>query len=211
MKYIRLLPLFLIGMFLTACDHKPPVKQDVFPWQIKLLQNGGSQVFGMTLAETRLFEAEQKLGRQAEVALFEDARGLSLEAYFDSLLLGGLKCRMILTLRTTTELVSQLRDESVQHEPTSTGAYKYRLAGQARQDIRKLKIDAITYIPSVNLDEELVRLRFGEPDNILRLNETETRFIYQTKGLLLILNARGKDVLQYVHPQDFERLRLNAQ
>lgn len=55
--------------------------------------------------------------------------------------------------------------------------------------------------------------RFGQPAERVRSNGHLEHFLYPDKGLDLALDSEGKELLQYVAPVEFERLRqplLNA-
>lgn len=60
----------------------------------------------------------------------------------------------------------------------------------------------MTFIPSINLDEEVIRTRFGEPDQRTEL-EGVVHFLYPEKGLDVVIIEEGKEVIQYVVPRDF--------
>ncbi len=68
-------------------------------------------------------------------------------------------------------------------------------------------MSAIAFIPAANLDEAIVLQRFGAPDERIRADENREHFLYRAKGLDVQLDAKGKEVLQYVPPRDFARLR----
>jgi hypothetical protein len=49
--------------------------------------------------------------------------------------------------------------------------------------------------------------RFGAPAERIRQGETLEHFLYPAQGLDIVLDSKGKEVLQYVAPADFARLR----
>ena len=61
-------------------------------------------------------------------------------------------------------------------------------------------ITGITFLPSVNLDEEIILARFGEPDRREQLDGV-INYIYVKQGLDIILFEDAKEVLQYVVPK----------
>jgi len=65
----------------------------------------------------------------------------------------------------------------------------------------------MTFIPTVNIDEASAIKRFGPATEIIRTSEQVAHLLYPDKGLDIIINEDGKEVLQYVAPRDFERLR----
>ena len=68
-------------------------------------------------------------------------------------------------------------------------------------------IRSIAFIPSTNLDEATILQRFGAPAERLRGGEHIEHFLYPARGLDVVLDAKGKELPQYVAPRDFARLR----
>ena len=68
-------------------------------------------------------------------------------------------------------------------------------------------IASVTFIPAASLDEQTVLRRFGAPAERIRVDERVEHFLYPDKGLDLALDSKGKEVLQYVAPRQFARLR----
>ena len=66
-------------------------------------------------------------------------------------------------------------------------------------------ITGLTFIPAVNLDEEVILARFGEPEERIELGAV-THFLYSLKGLDVALHKDSKEVMQYVSPADFGQL-----
>ena len=73
-------------------------------------------------------------------------------------------------------------------------------------------IKAISVIPTVNLDEATVIQRFGQPGERLAVSEKRVHLLYPDKGLDVVVDGEGKELLQYVAPRNFALLRepLNA-
>jgi hypothetical protein len=70
-----------------------------------------------------------------------------------------------------------------------------------------LPIKAISVIPTVNLDEATVVQRFGPPGERLVVSERRVHLLYPDKGLDVVVDADGKELLQYVAPRNFALLR----
>jgi hypothetical protein len=66
-------------------------------------------------------------------------------------------------------------------------------------------------LPTFDLDEEITRARFGMPAEVLPVSAQEQHLLYPVLGLDLVLNADGKDVLQYLSPDDFDTHRAQLQ
>jgi len=85
---------------------------------------------------------------------------------------------------------------------------RYRLHPDDMPLAYQAPVKVINFLPSFRLDEDIVQSRFGTPAETIQIGAGETE-----KGLDLILNTEGKDVLQYLPPQDLHKHRklLQAQ
>lgn len=77
---------------------------------------------------------------------------------------------------------------------------------QTLSQIEAWPISAMTYMPFANLEEDIIVGRFGEPAEKIRSHEQAQHWLYPEKGLDLIINDVGKEILQYVPPGEFDRL-----
>jgi len=87
----------------------------------------------------------------------------------------------------------------------SGNAKKYYLSKDDLAQAYQGTITGLTFIPGVNLDQELVLARFGEPQERIQ-GDAVWHYLYPEKGLQVSLYAKAKEVLQYVRPQDFQLL-----
>lgn len=200
--------LLVLTLFVAACDQQSVPPEQIYPWQITLLPDGGSRVFGITLNDTQLGQAQSKLGTRYDAGLFENPDGsLSLEIFYNEVTLGGLSGKFILSLAASEDMLRAMRKRAVDHKKVDSGALRYRLAKTDQQHLLELPISAISYIPYVNLDEEMVLQRFGTPLDRIVVAEGKRHLLYPEKGLDLLLDNDGKELLQYVAPRDYSRLR----
>lgn len=178
------------------------------PWSITAHPDGTTEVFGLHLGASTLGEALTALGGGAEIALMLTRdRPATLEAYLESASAGFVTGKMVLTASLPAEVTDAMQTRAVKVEALPSGARRLHLAADDRQRARDAKLDAVTFIPSVNLDEATVIQRFGTPGERIRANAQSEHFLYADKGLDLMLDANGKELLQYVAPRDFARLR----
>ena len=89
-------------------------------------------------------------------------------------------------------------------------ARKYSLSRQALDQAFNEVITGITFIPAVDLDEEVVLSRFGEPEKQVE-SDGAVHYLYPEKGLDIALHKDLKDVLQYVSPHAFQQLTAPLQ
>jgi len=179
-----------------------------FPWQIETLPDGNSKVFGLILASSTLGEARERISKEMEIAVIAaPGEPGALEAYYGDYAAGIVAGKLILVADVDQETVARLRGRAVKSEYMDSTTRKYILDPADLALAYRAPIAAITFIPAVNLDEQTVLKRFGTPHERLRTNEHTEHFLYPEKGLDLMLDSRGKEVLQYVAPRQFARLR----
>ena len=70
-----------------------------------------------------------------------------------------------------------------------------------------MAITALTYLPSIDLDEAVINARFGKPAEQVAQAEGTVYWLYPDQGLSILVDREGKEILQYVAPQDFAAVR----
>lgn len=177
------------------------------PWQIERQPDGSTRVFGLSLGRSSLADAEKSWGPDGQLAVIVAAdRPAALEAYYESVSAGFVTGRVILSAEMSQEALNNIRQRAVKAEPTPSGARRFLPGGDDRRLMLQAPIRAISFIPSVNLDEATVLQRFGTPGQRVRSGPNAEHFLYPDKGLDLLLDGEGKELLQYVAPGDFARL-----
>lgn len=202
---IVLLVLFFMMNKKTGND-KPIV--GVYPWQVTIFPDGRSRVFGIILSETLLKEVNEVLNSRPKIALFEENEKLSLEAYYKNISLGGMIGSFILTLDASESMLNKIKKESAKQKRTENNGKRYDLDKPTSDNAKELIVKNINYIPTVQLDEAVIIERFGKPTYKIKLKTKETgwHYLYPDKGLDLIYKEKGKEVLQYVLPKNFNAL-----
>jgi len=208
MMLFRSIIILVCLSFLAACQEKGQGSStDKYPWQITLLPDGNSQVFGLRFNETSVAEAKQKLGHRPDIALFQNRGGrLAVEVYYKEFNRGGLSGSLLLTLTQDDALLDNLKQQALGQKRLESGVIKYKLSAIGLQHIDSKKITGLTYVPYADLDEEMVNRRFGIPAQKIKTHEKAQHWLYPEKGLDLIFNEEGKEILQFVSPTEFERL-----
>ena len=213
MKYfLSLLVVILVVVGLVSfSNNKQPNNDPVtgLPWQIDSLPGGDTRVFGITLGRTTLGEAIAQHGDDdmdlAIIAAPHEAG--TLEAYFSHYSAGPITGKLILIMDIAPDALSSLRKRSFQ----DGGTRRYHLHPDDLQVAYRAPVKIINFMPGFNLDEEIAQARFGTPAEIIRVNEQQKHFLYPGKGLDLILNTSGKEVLQYLPPGEFSAHRAQLQ
>ena len=170
------------------------------PWQIDILPNGDTRVFGIIPGRTTLGEAIELLGNDLKLAIIAapDETG-TLEAYYSHHSAGPITGKLILVLDIARDMLSAMRERGYQEG----GTRRYRLHPDDLPLANQAPVRVINFIPGYDLDEEIVLARFGAPAGIIQVRAEQKHLLYPDKGLDLILNADGKEVLQYLPPGDF--------
>ena len=205
----RLIVLGMMLFIMSACkqvDDQP--KEGIYPWQITLQADGKTRVFGITLGESTLNFARDLWGRDYNLGLFETSnQPLSLEAYFNEVTLGGISGKFILILDATQDELLALQQNAIKRKVLGSGAKQYTLTAETTNVLAQKRIESLSYIPYVNLDEEIIRKRFGEPAERIIIDQKRQHLLFPELGLDLLLDEEGKEFLQYVVPAKFEQLR----
>ena len=84
---------------------------------------------------------------------------------------------------------------------------RYRLHPDDLPVAYRAPVSVINFLPSINLDEEIAQSRFGTPAEIVQVTAEQRHMLYPDKGLEVILDTAGKDMLQYLQPRVFSAHR----
>jgi hypothetical protein len=213
---VVVLAVFLVP-FLATTSKKGAEEQLThgLPWQIDTPAPGQSRVFGLTLGNSLtgpkasiLADARQRFKEPFKLALVAPNEGpLSLEAYFETVSLGTLTGRLLLTIDATPAELENMRQNADKAGYMESGTKKFLLSESDRTRADRLPLRGIAFIPAANLDDKTVISRFGVPMERVQQGETLEHFLYPDKGVDVVIDSKGKEVLQYVAPADFARLR----
>ena len=197
---------FTIGLLITVIGIASlmllPSKQvpAPMPWEVTLMADGNSKVFDIHLGTTTYRQAQQQLRQYGKTAIFtQEGKAPSIEAFFDSINLGGLSAKLVLNLAIDESKISSMLSHALQARIQPSGARQYQLSNKDNAKLIDAPITAITYIPSVKLDEEMVRYRFGEADEIKQDpdNTNTAIWYYPLLGLAIRINKNEKTILEY--------------
>ena len=179
------------------------------PWQIDILEDGSTRVFGLNIGVSQLADASMALGDDMELAIITstDVEEVgSLEMYYGHYRAGLLSGKLILHTTSSEDKLMLWRDNAEKSDYMPSGyARKYTLSADDKPRVLQETISGITFIPAVNLDEETVLARFGEPAERINLPGT-THYLYPEKGLDIAVHDASKEVMQYVSPKRFDSL-----
>lgn len=211
---LSLLAAILLVFTLLRPDEKPAAPPQAaapienLPWQIETLADGGSKVFGLVLAQSTLGEARRRFGNDMELAVIASpGEPGALEAYYIHFTAGVLHGKVILVAMLDQAGVEQMRKRALKVEFMDSTTRKFILHPDDVTLAYQAPIGSITFMPDAHFDADTAVKRFGAPEVRIRSSEQVEHFLYPQKGLDLLLDAQGKEVLQYVAPRQFARLR----
>lgn len=204
--------IILLPMLFVPAPEELAQHQSRLPWNIEVLPDGNSRALGLTLNRSTLAEAKAAFGPDIEVAIVaEPGETGTLEAYVASARLGFVTGKLVMTLAADDEQIAGMRRRAVKTKYMQSTTRKSTLQAADLQAAMQLPVTAINFVPSAHLDEEAIVERFGPPAARVEVNAQQTHLLYPDKGLDIVLDSEGKEVLQYVAPRDFERLRTPLQ
>jgi len=197
---------FLIGLMLTVVGIAAliliPSKQTPapMPWETTIMADGNIQVFGIHLGNTSFKQAQQLFKSYGKTAIFNQEDHMpTIEAYFESINMGGLSAKIVLNLLVDGQQLETMLDNAMQSKLQPSGARRYELSSEDHARVLDSSIIAITYIPSVKLNEQMVLERFGAAAEVQQPTTQPGLTIWQYPNIALSVtfNTGEKTVLQY--------------
>lgn len=177
------------------------------PWHIEPHADGTATVFNITLETTTLDEVLQRLGVEYELAIISDRQDNSgLEVYYSNFATGPITGKLIARVEADADTLLGMQERAIKSEYLDTGSRRFHLSPEDHERARPWPIISLSLVPSATLDAEVVQKVFGQPAERLSSQEGTEHFLYPDRGLEVIVNEKGKEVLQYVAPRNFERL-----
>ncbi|NQZ54565.1 MAG: lytic murein transglycosylase [Piscirickettsiaceae bacterium] len=167
------------------------------------MADGNIMVFDIHLGTTTYRQAQESLHIYGKTGIFtQEDKAPTVEAFFNSINLGGLSGKLVLNLAVAESQINDMLSHAAEARLQPSGAHRYVLDNRANAALIDATVIAITYIPSVRLDEEMVHHRFGEAETIELDENGGTLWSYPTIGLIIRLHDSEKSILQY-HTIDF--------
>lgn len=201
--------LLLVSAFFVLSGGEAEQKQpDNLPWKTTLSAEGHVEVFHLSIGRVTLREMIERFQHFPEIALFtSDNQAPRLEAYFGKRRLGIFDARLIAEIEASEAQLQGYIDTSTDREPQASGSWKYTLSEAAVKQINEQKVRYLVYMPVADYKMDIVGKQFGEPSDKFVINETAEYWFYPQKGLVILLDKEGKDVLHYSATGSFAALR----
>lgn len=191
--------LLLLAMFAMLFI---PSKQPEAPrvWELEQMPDGNIKVLDIHLGTTTYRQAQYALREIGEAAIFANQEGqASLEVFFDVINLAGLSARAVLNLHMPDDELRGLIARSPDAGRLQrSGARRYQIHHSDYASVFNAPVIAMTYIPSLRLDEAMIKHRFGEPITIEHQDEDEAElWRYPHLGLTIGLHPSERPVLLF--------------
>lgn len=188
-----------------------PVDPHEAPWAARVAPDGALRVFSLSLPGSTLGEVQARWPDGFQVGLMAPLAGggpMSLEAYAENARPGGIAGRLLLTARVTDAQLQAWRSHAVKSEAISAHTRRLTLSPDDLAQALRSPIGAIGFIPHAQLDAGVLRHRFGDPQEIIGAGQPAEHWLYPARGLAVLLDSQGRELLQFVPPAEFEqRLR----
>jgi hypothetical protein len=211
MTFLTVLAALPLALLLTACGtaEPPPEATQNLPWQIEILPGGQSRVFGIIPGQTTLLEAKRILDKKGDVNLFKSSDGtLSAELFYGKIRLGFLDAYLIAEAGGDELQLQAMLERASNPKAQPSGAWRYDLAVEDIRNLQDWPIRSLTYIPAaVQFDAAFLEKHFGPPAEKRPIDEGREYWLYPDKGLVVMLADKEREILQYVAPADFGRLK----
>lgn len=181
------------------------------PWQIEVLPDGSSRVFGLRPGQDRLGRiGETHPGNPLKLALVKDEQGrLTLEGYLETLQAGFVQGKLVVAGAADPGTMQRWAEHTTGREPQPSGAWRLSLDAQDEAEALQSVMTGLVFLPAARFDEATALERFGTPPERRVTPDGTVHLLYPAKGLVIALDPQGREkpVLQYVAPSDFSRLR----
>ena len=191
-----------VAMVIAVIGQEPPLNDlDYQPWDVNRLDNGSLHVLGITLGKTTIQEANQIYASFAKTRLQDlssanDTHSHQLIAIYDELSIGGLIAKIQLGYQLDSETLSKVFKNATVAENNHSTENQVRLYEIDKKDevsLLNTPISSVTYIPTIDFGEDLIRQRFGQAIEELVINKEKQLWFYPELGLQIYIYANEPD------------------
>jgi len=189
--------LVFLAIFLFTRDMEMP-KNQAMPWQSYINDKQQTVVFNLTMKKSHLIDAARQFGTEIEASLFEnDSVKPELEVYFSSTKVGGISARIVLNLLVDDQIIERLLKNIDESMVMPSGVKKTTFTATGERLMSNLTIKSLSFVPSANLEEQVIENLFGKPDRIELATQGVTYWHYPQKGLRIIVDNEQKEILEF--------------
>lgn len=181
-------------MILVIGGQRSVNQMDYLPWDVDVLDNGATRVFGITLNKTRIQDANQILSSFPETRLIaEIPEAPQLVAYYDDINIGGFTAEIELEYKLPRERLQQLGQRAI---PVAEKNY-FRLEEATELELLGSTVSNLTYKPVIDYEIDMILQRFGPPERENKITEFLYTLEYPDLGLVIYINEEGQDSFVY--------------
>lgn len=195
-------------MIAVIGQHETDYQQqlDYNPWDIDILEGGSSRVFGITLGKTSIQEANQIYAHFAKTLLLvntndDGSSNLRMQARYDELTIGGIVAEIRLDYQLDQQQLQQIYNESqdkIEAAPQPIQSLSpIELSPEIEARYLATPVSMITFLPAIDIGENLIRQRFGQPGSETRVDDSYSQWNYPTLGLTIRLYSNQPDHFIY--------------
>lgn len=193
-------------MRLAQVGSAPTSPRDA-PWESDITADGAVRALGLRLPGATLADARGLWngGLQVLLRVPRDAEP-SLEATVETARPGGVGGRLVLNADASAEQLRRWASRPAKDERTPNLSRQLTLNEDDLREALLAPVRLVAFVPQTRLDEATLRARFGAPQKVLREGQGVQHWLYPARGLAVMLNPEGRDVLRFVPPSQFQAL-----
>ncbi len=192
------LTFFILSVFYLSTRNNPISDDQTLPWQSKVNASGQTDIYNLVIGSSSFQDAIRTFGKDLEVSLFKNQdESFQLEAFYNNIEIAQIRGQLIVELLMSEKQLSFLQNNIKSSEKLPTGNEKFELNLFAKSSLRNLMIKKIVFIPKTDIAPSTIIDRFGKADKISSDAQGVEYWIYQEKGLRIIYNANGKEMMEY--------------
>jgi hypothetical protein len=190
-----------------ALDGARPTAPRDAPWEADITADGSQRALGLRLPGATLGDAQALWANGLQVVLRVSAPDdVRLEATVENARPGGVVGRLVLQVQARPEQLQRWRARPAREDAVNARVRLLTLQPDDRGEALNAPLRMVGFIPQGQLDEAVVRSRFGEPQRVVRESATVQHWLYPARGLAVMLDTEGRDLLRFVPPADFAGL-----
>jgi|ACQI01.1.fsa_nt_gi hypothetical protein len=197
--WVVLLAVVLTILLMLIPKPSQKVNSDTLPWKSHFNAENKLVALGLVLTESTPNDAVKLFGYDYEILAFSKKDGSEkvIEVYFPTMNVARIRGVSTLILDVSEDELSQMYGRGIKTTVNSSGNRQVTLLNEDAVSLMDNKIKYLTFVPKKNLPEQMLRNRFGEPTKIKPAEDELTRWFYPEKGLEIIVNPDGAEILQY--------------
>ena len=196
-------------MIAVIGQHEPTAQLDTMPWEVDQLDNGSLRVFGLTLDKTSIQDANQIFASFAQTRLqvTTDKNGhqtYKLTAFYDELIIGGLIAKIKLIYKIDSNDLQKIylslnssNPDNKTTEVSNKDVEFYSVSQNIEMEHLNKPVSSITYIPSLDYDQESIRQNFGRAAEEKQINDDLQLWSYPEMGLKIYISQSMPDQFVY--------------